>query len=178
MSHVIYHNPSCSTSRTVLATLREAGIEPQVVLYKETPLSVAQLRALCDALGEPPRALLRSKEASYAELGLADPNTSDERILEAIAEHPYANHSVIQPKREQTRRSAITGLKRRNESEPVILDLIGQKCVLQLGIALVSVSCKNHSTTAESRMTVPARLMKLNPRSNVLRSTFFIEGTW
>lgn len=88
MSHVIYHNPSCSTSRTVLATLREAGIEPQIVLYKETPLSVAQLRALCDALGEPPRALLRSKEALYAELGLADPNTSDERILEAIAEHP------------------------------------------------------------------------------------------
>ncbi|OPZ67512.1 MAG: hypothetical protein BWY81_01273 [Firmicutes bacterium ADurb.Bin467] len=29
-----------------------------------------------------------------------------------------------------------------------------------------------------STMTVPARLMKLQPRSQVLRSTFSAAGTW
>jgi len=27
----IYHNPACGTSRNVLAMIREAGIEPQVI---------------------------------------------------------------------------------------------------------------------------------------------------
>jgi len=29
----IYHNPSCTTSRRVLAAIREAGVEPRVVEY-------------------------------------------------------------------------------------------------------------------------------------------------
>ena len=33
----IYHNPKCGTSRNTLAMIRNAGIEPQVVLYLETP---------------------------------------------------------------------------------------------------------------------------------------------
>ena len=38
--------------------------------------------------------------------------------------------------------------------------------------------CRNHSTMEEARMTVPARLMKLQPRSQVARSTFAAWGTW
>ena len=30
---VIYHNPSCGTSRNTLALLREKGVEPKVVEY-------------------------------------------------------------------------------------------------------------------------------------------------
>ena len=33
----IYHNPACGTSRNVLAALRDAGYEPEVVEYLKTP---------------------------------------------------------------------------------------------------------------------------------------------
>ena len=36
--------------------------------------------------------------------------------------------------------------------------------------------CRNHSTTEEARITVPARLMKLQPRSQVEWNTFLAEG--
>ncbi len=33
----IYHNPRCSKSRETLALLQQQGVEPQVVLYLDTP---------------------------------------------------------------------------------------------------------------------------------------------
>lgn len=96
MSYVIYHNPSCGTSRTVLALLREAGIEPEVVQYLKTPPDIAQLRTLRDALGQPAQALLRTKEPLCAELGLDQEGVDEERILAAIAEHPILlNRPVV-----------------------------------------------------------------------------------
>jgi arsenate reductase len=84
----IYHNPSCSTSRNVLAAIRESGREPQVVEYLKTPPTKEQLRALVAAMGVPVRAILREKEATYAQLGLADPKWSDEQLLDFIVQHP------------------------------------------------------------------------------------------
>lgn len=96
MSWTLYHNHNCGTSRTVLATLREAGIEPEVVLYLKTPPDIAQLRALRDALGQPAQALLRTKEPLCAELGLDQEGVDEERILVAIAEHPILlNRPVV-----------------------------------------------------------------------------------
>ncbi len=37
--------------------------------------------------------------------------------------------------------------------------------------------CRNHNTMEEARMMVPARLMKLQPRSHVACSTFLALGT-
>ena len=36
MTATIYHNPACGTSRTVLAALRSAGLEVQVIEYLKT----------------------------------------------------------------------------------------------------------------------------------------------
>lgn len=42
------------------------------------------------------RALLRDKEPLCAELGLADPATSDEQLLQAMAQHPLLlNRPVV-----------------------------------------------------------------------------------
>jgi len=84
----IYHNPACGTSRNVLALIRHAGIEPQVIEYLKTPPSKDKLRELVAATGEPVRALLREKGTPYAELGLADPKWSDEQLLDFIVQHP------------------------------------------------------------------------------------------
>ncbi len=33
----IYHNPACGTSRTTVAIIRNAGLEPHVIEYVKTP---------------------------------------------------------------------------------------------------------------------------------------------
>jgi arsenate reductase len=84
----IYHNPSCGTSRNVLALLRQAGLEPAVVEYLKTPPSKERLKALANAIGVPVRGLLREKGTPYAELNLADPKWSDDELLDFMQRHP------------------------------------------------------------------------------------------
>jgi arsenate reductase len=84
----IYHKPNCSTSRNVLSLIRESGVEPEIVLYLETPPSKARLRELAQAMGLGARALLRTKEAPYEELKLADAGLGDDQLFDAIVAHP------------------------------------------------------------------------------------------
>lgn len=84
----LYHNARCSNSRGALALLRERGIEPHIVDYIAQPLDAAALRALVARLNVPVRDLLRTKEAVYQELGLADPAVDDAALIAAVAAHP------------------------------------------------------------------------------------------
>ncbi|WP_417069085.1 arsenate reductase (glutaredoxin) [Niveibacterium terrae] len=84
----IYHNPRCGTSRNVLAMIRNAGIEPEVVLYLETPPERATLVELIRASGLTVREALRRKGTPYDELGLDDPKWSDEDLLAFMLAHP------------------------------------------------------------------------------------------
>jgi arsenate reductase (glutaredoxin) len=88
MAVTIYHNPHCGTSRNVLALLRERGIEPDIVLYLETPPDRATLQDLLARLKLAPRALMRRKEAVYGELGLDDAAKSDAELIDAMVAHP------------------------------------------------------------------------------------------
>jgi arsenate reductase (glutaredoxin) len=88
MSITIYHNPDCGTSRNALAMIRAAGIEPVVVEYLKTPPSRETIKTIAKATGGSLRALLREKDAPFAELGLGDPKWSDEELLDFIAQHP------------------------------------------------------------------------------------------
>lgn len=84
----LFHNARCSKSRAALELLRARGIEPELVFYLETPPDAAQLRELLAMLGVPARALLRTGEPEYAELGLDDPQVGDARLIAAMAAHP------------------------------------------------------------------------------------------
>lgn len=84
----IYHNPRCSKSRQTLALLEESGIEPEVVLYLETPPSPEKLTELLSKLGISARDLLRKGEAEYKALGLADSSLTDQDLIKAMAENP------------------------------------------------------------------------------------------
>jgi arsenate reductase len=88
MDLTIYHNPTCSTSRKVLGFIREAGIEPKIILYLKDPLSAESLQQLLLKLEIGPRALLRKKGTPYEELGLSDKNLSDTALIEAMVQHP------------------------------------------------------------------------------------------
>ncbi|MBB2484399.1 arsenate reductase (glutaredoxin) [Mitsuaria sp. WAJ17] len=95
----IFHNPRCSKSREALALLQEAGLAPEVIEYLKTPPDLGTLKALVRQLGLPVRELLRSSEALYAELGLAD--ADDEQLLEALLQHPQLLQRPIVVRGEQ-----------------------------------------------------------------------------
>jgi arsenate reductase len=91
----IYHNPACGTSRNTLALIRGAGVEPVIVEYLKTPPSKEMLREIVAAVGSGVRPLLREKEASYAELGLADSKWSDDDLLDFVVRHPVLMNRPI-----------------------------------------------------------------------------------
>ena len=85
----IYHNPRCSKSRDTLSLLKSNGIEPQVVLYLETPPDAQTLRQLLHMLGMgSARELMRQKEDLYSSLNLDDPYLTEETLIQAMVENP------------------------------------------------------------------------------------------
>lgn len=85
----IYHNPRCSKSRETLALLRAQGIEPQVILYLETPPDIATLTTLLQQLGmSSARQLMRIKEDEYRALGLHDVQVGEQQLMRAMASQP------------------------------------------------------------------------------------------
>ena len=84
---IIYHNPKCGTSRNTLALIRNAGIEPQVILYLETPPSRAELQTLLAKLGMRAADLVRQGEAVFKE-HYAGRTLSEDEWLDALVAHP------------------------------------------------------------------------------------------
>lgn len=84
----IYHNPACGTSRNVLALIRNSGQEPTVIEYLQTPPDRATLVGLIAAMGIAVRDVLRQKGTPYDELGLGDPQWTDEQLLDFMLQHP------------------------------------------------------------------------------------------
>ena len=85
---MIHHNPACGTSRKTLEILRDSGAEVTVNEYLKSPPSREELKRLYERAGISPREGLRAKEPLARELGLTDPGTGDEEILDAMMEHP------------------------------------------------------------------------------------------
>lgn len=85
---IVYHNPGCGTSRSVLGLIRNAGIEPHVIEYLKTPPARTLLVQLIERAGMTPRALLREKGTPYAELDLGNESLSDDALFDAMMSHP------------------------------------------------------------------------------------------
>lgn len=84
----IYHNPKCGTSRNTLALIRNAGVEPQVIEYLQTPPDRATLVDLIARAGLSVRDAIRQKGTPYLELGLDDASLTDDALIDAMLEHP------------------------------------------------------------------------------------------
>lgn len=84
----IFHNPNCGTSRNVVAAVKEAGYEPNVVEYLKAGWTADGLRNLLSRMGAAPRDVLRVRGTPAEELGLTDPSVDDDRVIEAMVEHP------------------------------------------------------------------------------------------
>lgn len=88
MKPLIFHNPNCGTSRNTLAIMKASGELPEVVEYLKNPPSRDYLIELLAKMDLSPRELLRSKEAINDELGLDNPELSDNQIIDAMIAHP------------------------------------------------------------------------------------------
>ncbi len=88
MTPLIFHNPNCGTSRNTLAIMQASGEQPEVVEYLKTPPTRDYLLELLAKMNISPRELLRSKETINDELGLDDPELSDDEIIDAMIAHP------------------------------------------------------------------------------------------
>jgi arsenate reductase len=100
MDTIIYHNPDCGTSRNTLAMIRSAGIEPHVIEYLKTPPSRALLQQLIARMGISVRDAVREKAPPYAELGLDNPDLTDDQLLDAMIAYPILINRpiVVTPK--------------------------------------------------------------------------------
>lgn len=100
MSVTIYHNPSCGTSRNTLGIVRASGEEPVVIEYLKSPPDRGTLKSLIAAMGVPVRDLLREKGTPYADLGLGDPQWSDDELIDFMLAHPILiNRPIVVTKR-------------------------------------------------------------------------------
>jgi len=88
MDITIFHNTRCGTSRTTLETIRATGVEPRVVDYLAQPPTREELKDLIGRAGLGVRDAVRSKEALFKELGLDDPATTNDALLDAMVAHP------------------------------------------------------------------------------------------
>ena len=92
----IYHNPNCGTSRNTLALLREKGIEPTVVEYLREGWTKAQLEQLLKRMGATAHDILRVRGTKADEMGLTDPNASDEALIAAMIMEPVlVNRPIV-----------------------------------------------------------------------------------
>jgi len=84
----IYHNPRCSKSRQTLELIKNQDIEPEVVLYLETPLDAQAIAGLLKKLGISARQLLRKGEQAYKEQNLADSSLTEKQLIDAMVNFP------------------------------------------------------------------------------------------
>jgi len=85
---IVYHNPTCGTSRNTLGLIRNAGIEPHIIDYLKSPPTRALLQRLVARMGLSVRDVVRQAGTPYADLGLGDMSLSDDQLLDAMMAHP------------------------------------------------------------------------------------------
>lgn len=83
----LYHNPRCGKSREALKILTEKGVQVDVVLYLEQPLSAEDLAAVLKKAGLKAGDLIRKGEEAYKTLDPKAP-ADHPQWLAAMVKHP------------------------------------------------------------------------------------------
>jgi arsenate reductase len=85
----VYFNAACSKCRAARDILSGRGIDATYREYLKDAPSRAELERVLSLLGaDDPRVMMRTKDALYTELGLADPSRTKDELLDALARHP------------------------------------------------------------------------------------------
>ncbi|MBX9689267.1 MAG: arsenate reductase (glutaredoxin) [Candidatus Obscuribacterales bacterium] len=84
----VYEKPTCSKCREMVKVLKEKGIDFEKVNYYIEPLDESKLSELIGKMKISPRELLRSSEAKYKELNLANSKHSDQELISLMVKYP------------------------------------------------------------------------------------------
>jgi arsenate reductase len=68
--------------------LKDNGVEPEIILYLETPPDVEQLNSILGKLKMRPRELMRKGQVEYKEMGLDNEQLSDQQLIAAMLRTP------------------------------------------------------------------------------------------
>jgi arsenate reductase len=83
----VWFNPACGTCRTTQGILAERGVDAEMFEYLHERPSRADIERVMGLLGtDDPRSIVRTKEAVYRELNLAD--ATADQLLDAMAANP------------------------------------------------------------------------------------------
>jgi arsenate reductase (glutaredoxin) len=83
----VWFNPQCSKCRGAKELLDEQGVDAEYLRYLDDTPSRSEIERVLGLLGEDdPRAMMRTGESVYKELGLAD--ADGDALLDAMVEHP------------------------------------------------------------------------------------------
>ena len=83
----LYHNPRCSKSRQTLELLRQNQIEPEIILYLDSPPSITELSDLLTKLAFRASDLLRKGESIYKEK-VKPYDLTEQDLLALMVEYP------------------------------------------------------------------------------------------
>jgi arsenate reductase len=85
---VVYQKPTCTTCRQVYYALKASGVDFDAVDYYTDPIPKAKLEDLLRKMGMMAADLLRTNEAIYKTLKLAERDLKDDEIVDLMVEHP------------------------------------------------------------------------------------------
>ncbi|MDH3648425.1 MAG: arsenate reductase (glutaredoxin) [Saprospiraceae bacterium] len=83
----IYHNPRCRKSRETLNIIQNYGLDPEVVLYLETPPSRQEIKDVLKKLGIKASELVRREEKLFKE-AYRNKEISEEEWIRILADNP------------------------------------------------------------------------------------------
>lgn len=85
---VVYEKTTCNTCKNLVMLLKEKGIDFEEIDYMIDPIPRAKLVVLLRKMGMSARELVRTKEPEFRELGLDQPDATDDDFLAALVAHP------------------------------------------------------------------------------------------
>ena len=85
---IVYHKPTCSTSRKAVKALKEKELDFEIVKYYETPFTKALLNDLLKKMKMKPSELMRKKDKIYKELDIKNKNYTEAQILNLMLKYP------------------------------------------------------------------------------------------
>lgn len=88
MTVTVYQKPTCTTCRAVYKALKESGVDFDAVDYFVDPIPKEKLNDLLRKMKMKPRDLLRTNEAVYKTLKLAERNLSDDELVDLMVRNP------------------------------------------------------------------------------------------
>lgn len=83
---ILWHNPRCTKSRETLKLLQDKGHDPDIRLYLKEAPTAAEIRTTRDLLQLHTIEMVRTNEAVFKDLGLAD--ADDDALITAMAANP------------------------------------------------------------------------------------------